>query len=30
MKAGIWDLLGADAFRQTVADAISIVEASNQ
>ncbi|KAF7782781.1 hypothetical protein Agabi119p4_2157 [Agaricus bisporus var. burnettii] len=30
MQAGIWDLLGADAFRQTVADAISIVEASNQ
>jgi hypothetical protein len=29
MQAGIWDLLGADAFRQTVADAISIVEASN-
>ncbi|KAF5355089.1 hypothetical protein D9756_005571 [Leucocoprinus leucothites] len=29
MKAGIWDLLGADAFRQTVADAIAIVEASN-
>ncbi|KAF5354753.1 hypothetical protein D9756_005572 [Leucocoprinus leucothites] len=29
IKAGIWDLLGADAFRQTVADAIAIVEASN-
>jgi len=30
MQAGIWDLLGADAFRQTVADAISIVESSNR
>jgi len=29
IKAGIWDLLGADAFRLTVADAIAIVEASN-
>lgn len=29
IKAGIWDLLGTDAFRLTVADAIAIVEASN-
>ena len=28
MMAGIVDLLGADAFRETVADAMAIVESS--